>query len=494
MGGIFGSRFTQQERDDAISQALLGLGSGLLSARPTVGAPGQRAGALGLLGLQQGLSNAAQGRRASREIAIQEAEAERKRQAARTETANRMGLMNLLEPAQPAGEVGTSQILPGEPGGLIGTSAPAGIQATPVGLGVTPRALPSPPPAPQSQFTDDQRRRARIALTGGDQDAAVKILSEDPRSGALKEIDIIQRRLARLPQNAPNRPALEARLSKLTTSQPLIQQIGGKDLSELQKKLSQVEATRLGGFVDVGDTATEQLVEIDTLERQLASGLTTGALTPLATSVSGLARSVGLDPESVGLADPSNAQAFTAGVNRVVQRMTQNLKGALSEKELAFLQRSTVSLANTPEANAQIIAVMRKGLRQQQGRAIAAEEWIEDFGSLRAKNEDGQNFSRAWSSEVRDSALPDDALVPITRRTPRGNREIRVDRPDLTGGTGEAEAGQQGRLEGIRSMDETEVRKLDPNSLSQAEAAAALERLRILEAIGTNRGGSVRLR
>ena len=94
-----------------------------------------------------------------------------------------------------------------------------------------------------------------------------------------------------------------------------------------------------------------------------------------------------------------NPEAAAAGermqtlINQDVLGKMSYLKGAMSEKELKFLQDSTISMENTPAGNTAIIEVYRKAADRQRKKAQMKENYYYD------NNYSLKGFNKAWDEE-----------------------------------------------------------------------------------------------
>lgn len=81
------------------------------------------------------------------------------------------------------------------------------------------------------------------------------------------------------------------------------------------------------------------------------------------------------------------------------------LKGPLSEKELAFIQRLQIDPNATRETNEQVAQTMRWAARRQAAYGAAMDRWVQELGSVSARNANGLSFDRWWN-EYAPQALP----------------------------------------------------------------------------------------
>lgn len=98
---------------------------------------------------------------------------------------------------------------------------------------------------------------------------------------------------------------------------------------------------------------------------------------------------------------PSRAQAVNLETLRNVASQgalgdVSQLKGPLSEKELAFIQRLQISPDADKQTNQRVIDAQKWVARRQAGYGAALERWTRDLGSPSAVNAKGVSFDRWW--------------------------------------------------------------------------------------------------
>lgn len=158
--------------------------------------------------------------------------------------------------------------------------------------------------------------------------------------------------------------------------------------------------TRFNAAIAGGDAARQKLARLDAVETAL-QGLPTGKGAETIANVGAYLKSAGIDPTNLGLPDTaSRAQVAQALVKPLVLELRnpsggEGMPGALSDSDRKFLESSTVSLGNTPEANAGII-MLQKRLAQ---RAIDMEQL-----AVRHMEENGGNVAPGFLREMRDYA------------------------------------------------------------------------------------------
>jgi hypothetical protein len=110
--------------------------------------------------------------------------------------------------------------------------------------------------------------------------------------------------------------------------------------------------------------------------------------------------SLGRDPK--GLDDTQLLQAMSKELTLKLREAAGGMPGSLSDKDLAFLERMSVSLNNKPEVNAQIIARMERAYQRVQDINAMREEYVSRNGrydegfrrELRAYNEKNPLFTK----------------------------------------------------------------------------------------------------
>lgn len=157
-----------------------------------------------------------------------------------------------------------------------------------------------------------------------------------------------------------------------------------------------------------GLKAGQTIIKLDRLS-SLLQGVDTGKLTPAGTEVAALARSLGLNIDDK-LDNKQAADALMKGLALESRNPSggAGMPGALSDKDLNFLERMTPSLAKTPEGNRLIIETNRKLSQRSQQVAEAARKYRAKNGKL-----DGGFFEEL--KEFSDAnPLFDDTAQPTT--------------------------------------------------------------------------------
>ena len=193
---------------------------------------------------------------------------------------------------------------------------------------------------------------------------------------------------------------------------------------EQQKKIGASEGARYDEMQKVGSASRGQLNTLNFLEKNLDQ-ISTGKLTPLKTEVKAWASSFGID---LGEEDIPPAQAVKAisGQLALTLRNTSEgngMPGALSDRDLAFLQSMVPNLGNDPESNKLIIKYSREIAQRNADVAQKARDYIQKnsrgvldagfYGELKQwaeKNplfKDEQQSARKQFDEMPDASLYD---------------------------------------------------------------------------------------
>jgi hypothetical protein len=150
---------------------------------------------------------------------------------------------------------------------------------------------------------------------------------------------------------------------------PLVQNIIGDSESTLAKELAKGQATSINETIDIGSSASRNIVEIDNLENILSDVATgTGA------SVKAYLGRYGIATEGLDL-----IQAAEAAINRLVPAQRPPGSGTMSDADLELFKRSLPSLINQTGGNQKIIDTIRAINEYDVARAIIAgkvSDWV----------------------------------------------------------------------------------------------------------------------
>lgn len=93
------------------------------------------------------------------------------------------------------------------------------------------------------------------------------------------------------------------------------------------------------------------------------------------------------------------------------------LKGPLSEKELAFIQSMQLSPSASRQENARVVEAMKWTARRQAAYGAALRTWTEKLGAPSATNPKGQSFEQWWG-KYSSQALPPPGVAPARAAAP----------------------------------------------------------------------------
>jgi|GEM_PF-5943350 len=138
-----------------------------------------------------------------------------------------------------------------------------------------------------------------------------------------------------------------------------------------QKSLGEKDAGEFVNWRDSAMKAQTTLADLNTIEKILGASQT-GKAEELSAMIG----------QYLGTPQGANMQAFKAAVAPMIRRSAEAMKGALSDKDIAFLQQAAPSFGNDPRANAQVIGILRRGAEQQIGNYRTAQEYVNKRGTL----------------------------------------------------------------------------------------------------------------
>ena len=113
------------------------------------------------------------------------------------------------------------------------------------------------------------------------------------------------------------------------------------------------------------------------------TGLGAEGLLALQSTVGGIVNAFGVDPEALGIdvEKITNQQILRSTINKLVLDQTSKLKGALSDRELAFSGEATAQLGTTVEANKVILAFQKQAAIKTQLMANEASRYFGENGT-----------------------------------------------------------------------------------------------------------------
>ena len=203
----------------------------------------------------------------------------------------------------------------------------------------------------------------------------------------------------------PGTPAFQEALLKAATKPQTVFMGGDEQKKEAYKAAL---ATRKDMIAQV-NADRELGVRLDTAINLLESGVETGRLQAAMLPLKQIAREVGAlsDEDASALSDQEIIDSVTA---YLTPRMRVTGSGASSDRDMDFFQRSTVRMANTPEANLVIAKMQRQVMDYNRRRLDLFDDYVkqkgDDFGFGRYADEKmGSVYQRAGSNEELDRLI-----------------------------------------------------------------------------------------
>ncbi|BAQ93936.1 hypothetical protein [uncultured Mediterranean phage uvMED] len=191
------------------------------------------------------------------------------------------------------------------------------------------------------------------------------------------------------------------------------------------KALGKTQAKAYSELLERGTTARNALSRLNRLE-QLNQQVQSGAFAQPRLQFQRFARGLGFDDEfikKISGSDVGSLEAFNAIAGELTLGDLGKIKGAISEKELSFIQGLQPGITRSPEANAILIRIKRRQAQRDIRLAEAAADYV-------AKNGE---FGPGWEKEKRrlieaDPIFTDDERdlllsinVPAATLVPSGN-------------------------------------------------------------------------
>lgn len=135
--------------------------------------------------------------------------------------------------------------------------------------------------------------------------------------------------------------------------------------SPFDEALAKKQAQTFSQWEEESFNAQDTIATLDRLD-QIAELQNTGRLQ----------EAQGLIGQWFGTDAAANQQAYEGAVTQLVLKQANNLKGSLSEGELALLQQSVPSFGKDPRANKVVADVLRRGAQRRVDRFNQAQDWI----------------------------------------------------------------------------------------------------------------------
>ena len=140
-------------------------------------------------------------------------------------------------------------------------------------------------------------------------------------------------------------------------------------------------------------SATQQKNEIAVMRKLFENeNLTVGALGESATTIARIAQAAGIDPSGIQDLKASDLLKQLAGKTSLTD--LRDLKGAISDKEGAWIRSMNPSIASTREGALAILDFKEKVADRQLAYAKEQADWVNKYGSLQGKDKEGRNWNQ----------------------------------------------------------------------------------------------------
>lgn len=166
----------------------------------------------------------------------------------------------------------------------------------------------------------------------------------------------------------------------------------------LEKALATRDAKTQEDYATTSQTAVDMSQSVDALTDARnrtnfeGSWLNNAATRAIGRNIGG---GLGIIPTSKDVQALDQIEAAAGGLTR---QAAESLKGALSDRDLAFLQQSQPGGSMTDEAAQAPLAIIRGGALRAQARAEMYDAWLQTHGSARG-------FQQAWNRYSADNAI-----------------------------------------------------------------------------------------
>lgn len=288
--------------------------------------------------------------------------------------------------------------------------------------------------------------RGRIETAAGLMDQFGHTLSQDSQRAARRKIEDMRATVSEVTRKVVQ---AEAVLGRPLNNDERIRLLGLEPKTPLVSIQNTGEGARAKAEGEaVAKITTEQLPQVrkqigqlTAMERMLQGGLETGGLVQLRLQA---ANFFGVSPQALGAG--SDLAAFRAVANSAVLTKSAELKGAISDRDITFVQNAVASAGASPESNRAVLSIQKKLLERERDslqlmdRYHTAKGTLSGFGDYLARwAEENPLF---WGQEAQDlqARLPGkasgqvptiesqkayDALPPGTRYMSGGKEYIK---------------------------------------------------------------------
>lgn len=159
----------------------------------------------------------------------------------------------------------------------------------------------------------------------------------------------------------------------------------------------------------VRETADNAQGELSSLQQLRGINVQTGKLEELKAGIAGYAQALGIDPATLNLKDPTNAQSFIGTAQQLVLRVMQAQKGPQTENDAKRIEQTVANLGNTPAAKDFLIDSAMAVRQRDIERADFYDAWREQKGTF-----DGAR--KAWNMYIEK--------VPLLGNNPTTGRPV----------------------------------------------------------------------
>jgi hypothetical protein len=160
--------------------------------------------------------------------------------------------------------------------------------------------------------------------------------------------------------------------------------------------------------------ANQQKNEIAVMRQLfLNPNLTVGALGESATTVARIAQAAGLDPSNIQ--DLKSADLLKQLAGKTSLTDLRDLKGAISDKEGAWIRSMNPSVASTREGALAILDFKEKVADRQLSYAKEQADWVNKYGSLQGKDKEGKNWNQKSAEFLEKNTVLDKKLLDVVQ-------------------------------------------------------------------------------
>jgi hypothetical protein len=174
--------------------------------------------------------------------------------------------------------------------------------------------------------------------------------------------------------------------------------------SKEREEIAKIDAKQYGQVLEKASNSQETLDNLSQLE---LIDVQTGALEPAKVAMAAIVEGFGVDAS--GIANVSNAQAYNAVANTLVNKVLNAAKGPQTEQDAARARQTIANLGDTPEGGKFKINAM-KALAM---RDIEMADFIQSKMDAQRENDEIVSFSKArteWNNFKRETPLLSSAV------------------------------------------------------------------------------------